>query len=131
MAKRTQPKSKSKPKPPKRQPRAQALPGLEDHAIRALDTAATEYAEIRDQRMELTRQESPLKDRLLKLMKKHGREKYRHNGVTIEVVTTEETVRVKIAKPGDELDDADPDAPGEPPEDEGTENLDGETLADA
>lgn len=36
-------------------PRSGALPGMEDHAIKALDDVAASYADIRDQRMELTR----------------------------------------------------------------------------
>jgi hypothetical protein len=34
-------------------PRSAPLPGMEDHAIRPLETLAHEYADIRDRRMEL------------------------------------------------------------------------------
>jgi len=115
----------------KTQPRTGSLPGLEDHAIRALDNAAAEYADIRDQRMALTTQEVDLKARAMKLMKKYGKTTYRHNGIEITIEPGEESIKVRVKKPDEELDDADPDAPEEPPEDDGTEDVDGETLADA
>jgi len=88
-----------------KRPRQADLPGTEDRAIRALENAANEYADIRDQRMELSRQEHPLKEKLLKLMKHHGKQAYRRDGISIEIVTTQETVKVKIKKPGDEDED--------------------------
>lgn len=69
MAKRQKTEKTRRPKarrPSTKQPRTAWLPGLEDHAIRPLDTAAAEYADIRDQRMELTRQEVDLKARTMK-----------------------------------------------------------------
>jgi len=125
MAKRKQ-SSKPKPKAAKKHPRTGSLPGLEDHAIKPLDTAAAEYADIRDQRMDLTRQEVDLKARTLKLMKKYGKTKYQHNGILIEIEPGAETIKVRVKKVDELPDDADPDAPDAPPED-----LDGETLADA
>jgi hypothetical protein len=72
------------------------LPGMEDRLIKDLDAAAFEYAETRDQRMELSKTESELKTKLLGLMKKHGKESYIHDGIEITVVHEEETVKVKI-----------------------------------
>jgi hypothetical protein len=83
-----------------------ALPGMEDHAIKPLENIAAEYAEIRDKRMELTREEHDLKANALKLMKKYGKTLYKHGGVTIQVVEGEPDVKVKIKKPGDEEEDA-------------------------
>jgi hypothetical protein len=72
------------------------LPGVEDPEIEELVSAAESYAEIRDQRMALTPQETELKGELLKLMHKYKRKTYKHNGIEINVVTEEETVRVRV-----------------------------------
>jgi len=85
--------------------KAQALPGMEDHAIRPLEAIATKYADIRDRRMELTRDEHTLKANALVLMKKYGKTHYAHAGVVIDVVQGDETVKVKIQKPHADADD--------------------------
>lgn len=94
----------------KRNPNA-SLPGIEDHAIAPLEAVAAEYAEIRDKRQELTRDEVALKGETLKLMKRYGKTIYRHGGVLITVVLGDENVKVKIKKPGEtdatSLDDDD------------------------
>jgi hypothetical protein len=137
MAKRTsrstgrKPGRPTKPAPTRRQPRTGSLPGLEDHAIKPLDHLAADYADIRDQRMDLTRQEVDLKARTLKLMKKYGKTKYQHNGILIEIEPGEETIKVRVKKVDELPEDVDPDAPDSAPADEGTEEIDGETLADA
>ena len=108
----------TKPDTPKRgRPRQQDLPGTENRAIRPLEALAAEYVDIRDQRMALTEQESPLRERLLKLMKKLGRETYRRDGILIEIVHEKEKVRVKIKKAGSG-DDADADSSEESDRDE-------------
>lgn len=111
MAKRSTNGKADKPK--RGRPRQADL--IEDRAIKPLEDAAAEYAEVRDERMRLNEQESGLKAKLLSLMKKHGKTKYLHDGVSIEVVTEEETVKVRVKKPGDE--------------DEGTEREQDETTA--
>jgi hypothetical protein len=83
-------------------PRAAALPGMEDHAIKPLEDVATEYAEIRDARMELTDREHGAKVLALKLMKKYDKTIYRHNGVEITVVPGEDDVKVRVKKAGDD-----------------------------
>lgn len=83
--------------PKETQPR---LPGTEDSKIQELQDAALEYAEIRDQRMELSKQEAPLKEKLLSLMKKNKLKHYHFANVEITVVVEEETVKVKVT--GDE-----------------------------
>ena len=45
-------------------------------------------------------------------MKKHGKQTYQRDGVLIEIVTEEETVKVRVKKPADE-NDADAVEPGE------------------
>jgi hypothetical protein len=98
--------------------KSQALPGMEDHAIKPLEEIAEQYAEIRDQRMELTQSEHTLKINALKLMKKYGKTIYRHNGVEILVIAGEDDVKVRVRKADetdagldvDELDAPDGDA---------------------
>jgi hypothetical protein len=111
--------------PPKRgRPRQQDLPGTEDRAIKPLEEAAQDYATIRDQRMALNAEEVGLKAKLLRLMKKHGKQAYHRDGVSIEIVTEEETVKVRVKKledPDAEPTDGDVDpADGDQDNDEPT-----------
>jgi hypothetical protein len=108
---------KSKPKPKRgsrtsvrtpRKPRTASLPGMEDHAIPALEKIAQEYADIRDQRMELTLQERALKTTAIAAMHKHGRTSYEHDGVTIRLVPGEEKLKVQIREHATEEDDETP-----------------------
>src|SRR5947207_4768579 len=78
--------------------RQKRLPGMADAKLEALHSAALDYAEIRDKRQELTKQEVELKGSLLTLMHKHKREHYEYNGVTIDLVAEQETVKVRVAK---------------------------------
>jgi hypothetical protein len=113
MARR--PKSKSKPKSSTagktsvRRTKTQTahsrpLPGMEDRSIHELDDVAEQYAEIRDQRMELTEREHTLKGLTLKLMKKHGKTIYRHDGIEITVVPGEDDVKVRVKKAEDDTE---------------------------
>lgn len=77
-------------------PRQADLPGMEDRLLPELEEGARAYAEIRDQRMALNKQESELKANLLMLMKKHEKETYRHGDVEIRIVHEEETIKVKV-----------------------------------
>lgn len=97
MAKKN-PSTSKKPKP-------EALPGMEDHAIRPLEQLAQEYAEIRDRRMELTQQEHALKLSAVKLMHKYEKTIYSHGGVTITLVQGDEDVKVRVKKADDDADD--------------------------
>lgn len=74
------------------------LPGMEDAKIEELQNAAKRYAGIRDKRMALTLQEIDLNDLLLKLMKKHDRERYHYDGIEIKIVSEKEKVKVRIDK---------------------------------
>ncbi len=73
-----------------------ALPGMEDVRIKALEDIAHEYADIRDRRMGLNTDEANLKQRALKLMKKHGKTVYKRAGLEIRVVPGEENLKVKV-----------------------------------
>lgn len=78
--------------------RQKSLEGMEDREIKELQDAAISYAEIRDERMALNKQEVELKTQLLTLMKKHKKETYVYNGVEVNIVHEEETVKVKVKK---------------------------------
>jgi hypothetical protein len=80
------------------------LPGMEEPAIEELEQLAKKYTRIRDQRQALTVQEVDLKGLLLKAMKKNKKTEYSHGKVTIKIVAEEETVKVRIAKDGEEND---------------------------
>jgi hypothetical protein len=82
-----------------RPPKNPRLPGMEDAAIEELESAAEEYAEIRDQRMALTPEETRTKNNVLGLMKKHHKETYFHAGIEIELIHEQETVKVRVKKP--------------------------------
>lgn len=77
------------------------LPEMEDRAIKPLEDAAEEYAEIRDERIKLNAQEVKLKKRVRDLMHKHNKTAYRYGGVVIELEPPdgEEKVTVRISKP--------------------------------
>jgi hypothetical protein len=72
------------------------LPGTEDSAIAPLEKAAKRYAAIRDERMELNREESALKASLITLMHKHNKTTYMRHGIEIKLVPESENVKVKI-----------------------------------
>ena len=80
------------------------LPGMEDPAIEELEDGAKQYAKVRDKRMALLEQEVELKGRLTAAMKKLKRTTYVHGKITINLVTEEETVKVKIQKDDDDKD---------------------------
>jgi|SRR5215831_2442290 len=90
--------------PPKK-PKAQSLPGMEDHAIKSLDELAESYAALRDERMELTQREHDLKTTLMKTMKKLGRTHYKHGDHEITIVPGEDDCKVRILKAQDHDDD--------------------------
>ena len=83
------------------------LPGIE-RKLKDLHDCALEYAEKRDARQALLAEEVDLKVKLLALMKKYKKETYEYNGVSIQVVHEEETVKVRIKekKEADEEDAA-------------------------
>jgi hypothetical protein len=82
-----------------------SLEGMEDREIKELQDAAISYAEIRDERMSLNRQEIELKEKLLALMKAHKKQTYVYNGVEVNIVHEEETVKVKVKKQDSEAEE--------------------------
>ncbi len=86
----------------KQKPKQESLPGMEDRKLSELHKLAGEYADARDERMEILKQEVELKGQLLGLMKMYHKETYLCEGVEIRVVHESETVRVKIHKEKEE-----------------------------
>lgn len=74
-----------------------SLPGMESAALPELETAAVQYAEVRDARMALTKTEVARKTGLLLLMKQHGLDRYDNNGVHVRLKLAT-NVKVKIAE---------------------------------
>jgi len=73
-----------------------SLPGMEDAAIDELENVARDYVSVRDRRMALTEQEVDANALVLSMMKKHGKEVYRRDGIEIQIVAKDEKARVKI-----------------------------------
>ncbi len=90
----------------KPRPEQADLPGTEDSAIAPLEKAAKRYAGIRDERMELNREEAALKASLITLMHKHGKTTYSRHGIEIKLVPEAENVKVKIKGKDDDDDEA-------------------------
>jgi len=79
-----------------RTPRAQRLPTMTDTGIKALDNIGARYADIRDQRQALTREEVSLKQHTITLMHKHGKTSYVTDALEIHLEGGEESVTVKV-----------------------------------
>lgn len=79
----------------------QRIPGTESEIDELID-AAKAYVSVRDERMALTPLEVDAKATVLRLMKKHKKENYTYEGLTIDVIAEVETVRVRIRKPKQE-----------------------------
>jgi len=113
--------------------RQKRLPGMADAKLEALHNAALDYAEVRDKRQELTKEEVALKGTLLTLMHKHKKDHYEYNGVTIDLVTEQETVKVRVAKTkadDDELEEVTESTPEQEPDESELEGVDPEEEFD-
>jgi hypothetical protein len=86
-------------------PKQDRLPGTEDNRITDLHKAALQYVEVRDERMAKLREEIPLAEKVLELMKKHGKKTYVCDGVSIERVKEEEKVKVRVKKDENEAEE--------------------------
>lgn len=102
--KKAAPKKKSKASAKKtRIPRQTPLPGIGDEKIAAIENAALDYAEIRDERQLLTKREVETKGKLIDLMHAKKLTEYKRNGISVKLVVEEETVKVRV-KSKDDLD---------------------------
>lgn len=85
--------SKNKPKDkgagaektPKKRPQQTTMPGTDHDRIAELDAVGAEFFEIRDARMDLTKQEADMQVKGLQLLHKHNRQRY----VCIDLATQE------------------------------------------
>ena len=84
------------PKEVKKGARQQQLPEMEDNKISVLEDLALSYAEVRDERMGLSKQEVELKGKLLDLMKAQKKEHYHRGNIKIDIVHEKENVKVKV-----------------------------------
>src|SRR5882757_11238286 len=91
----------------KKGPRQKSLPGMEDRKITTLDNAALRYAEIRDERQQLTKQEVEAKSKVSDLMHANKKTHYKHGNIVIDLVPEGEKVKVKIKPEGEEDDEPD------------------------
>lgn len=95
-------KAKKEKAPKVDRPKQARLPEMQDNQIEELESAALDYAAIRDQRQQLTAKEVPLKQQLLTAMKKHGKMEYLRDGIKIVRTVEKEGVKVRIKKYQDE-----------------------------
>jgi hypothetical protein len=77
--------------------RQERLPGTEG-VIQELEELGYEYAALRDQRMDLTKQEVDLKNRLLEAMHKNNLTSYQYQDIEVEIIPGEEKLKVKVDK---------------------------------
>lgn len=94
--------------PPRRgrgRPRQQDLPGTDDRVLQPLEDIAAAYADVRDRRIDLNREEAELKAHALQLMHEFKKTIYKRDGIEIRLVAGEEDVKVKVRKATDDEDD--------------------------
>lgn len=106
-------------------PRQQQLPGVEDRKIAAIENLAMDYAEIRDQRQELNKEEAKLKQGLIDLMHSKKLKEYKRGNISVKLKIEEETVKVRVRDEDDidvtEGEDAAVSTEAEAPEGEDAE----------
>ena len=80
--------------------RQQYIEGTEPPKIPEIEKAAETYRQIRDRRMDLTKEEAKANELLLELMKKHGvaATGYRYDGSEVTVKKEKEKARVRRIK---------------------------------
>ena len=101
--KRSHHKKKEAPTPvaKKKIPRQTSLPGMGDNKIVAIENAALDYAEIRDERQALTVREVELKTKLIGLMHKAEKVEYKRNGILVRLVPEGENIKVRVKSEDD------------------------------
>ena len=93
MATKAKKKAKAKARP--RKARTGFLPGMEPKEHKAVHVAAVAYADLRDDRMAMLRQEVEAQAKLVEEMGKAGITSYRYADVSAEIVSKRK-VKVKI-----------------------------------
>ena len=69
---------------------------MEDTRIKGIESLAIRYAEIRDERITLNKEEVALKQQLLSAMKTAHKKVYHRDKIDVRIVPEGETVKVKI-----------------------------------
>ena len=87
------------------------LPGMAKKTIKEVDDAAEAYQEVKEKRMELTRDEKTAKDALVFVMRKHNLEVYKDTTVSPALV-----VHLLPGKDGVKVSKADEEIEEEPAE---------------
>lgn len=77
--------------------RQETLPTMSDAKITAIENAALNYVEGRDERMEATTREVELKEKLIEVMHKHEKTEYRRGKISVRLVVEKESVKVKVS----------------------------------
>jgi hypothetical protein len=95
-----------KPPKTKKRHRQTELPGMERKRIKAIERQAEVYCDVRDRRMELTKEEVAEKKKLAKLMRDNSLEQYfTDDGHEVVRELGEETLKVKAPKKDLDADD--------------------------
>jgi tryptophanyl-tRNA synthetase len=82
------------------------LPTMTDRKIEALEDAALAYAEVRDERIELSKSEIDKKSDLMALMHQHKKKSYHRGNIHIDLIVEKEKIKVKIKSQSDDSDDS-------------------------
>lgn len=78
------------------------IPGMESLNIEAIDITMDRYVDIRDRRMELTKQEVAAKDALTKAMNENNQTKYIHSEGHSTCIIEEGETKTKVKKIDDD-----------------------------
>ena len=89
----------------KRSRRAEQPDLIPDMRIEELHTAALNYVADRDARIELSTKEKRSKEFLIAAMKKHMKDAYSADGVTVKLVHEKENIKVTVNGDGGDGDD--------------------------
>lgn len=90
-------KKKSEPKSPRGRKKGEQtfIPGTGPEKNARIHPVAVEYVRVRDSRMDLTKEEVKLKDRLIALMHSEGLKDYCYDDINV-ILSSEEKLKVKI-----------------------------------
>lgn len=89
----------------KKTPTTPNLPGMEDSAIKPIESAASTYEEKRDARLDAGRAEKAAKDKLIQKMKDHDKTTYRRlmgDGTVLTIVRSFDKESVKVSHPDED-----------------------------
>ena len=89
------------------------LPGLEDRSLAVIEQAADAYIAARDERADLSKKESRLKEILRQTMKNNGRLTYNYNGLQVRLENLE-NLKVEKRPASETLKAARPKKPANP-----------------